>query len=89
MRVLASYQPGGVTATGRRIGQHPRGIAADPRVFPLGTVLDVPGYGRAQVDDTGRAIRGKVIDIRLPDRQAVRRWGVKILEVRILSRPRR
>jgi 3D (Asp-Asp-Asp) domain-containing protein len=89
VRVLASYHPDGVTATGRRIRQHPRGIAADPRVFPMGTVLYVPGYGRAEVDDIGRAIKGKVIDIRLPDRQAVRRWGVKVLEVRVLSRPQR
>jgi 3D (Asp-Asp-Asp) domain-containing protein len=42
-------------------------IAADPRVLPLGTVVDVyvglRYYGRFLVDDTGGVIKGPIIDV--------------------------
>lgn len=56
------------------------GIAADPRALPYGTVLRIPGYGEARVDDTGgdmrRAFdRGVIhLDLRIPLRRADGRW---------------
>src|SRR5699024_6775981 len=34
-------------------------IAADPDVFPIGTILYIPDYGYGVVADTGSAIKGK------------------------------
>ena len=52
-------------------------IATDPRLIPLGTVVDVyiglRYAGRFLADDTGRLIKGQIIDIWTPDcREAVR-----------------
>jgi 3D (Asp-Asp-Asp) domain-containing protein len=38
-------------------------IAADPAVFPIGTILFIPGYGYGVVADTGSAIKGNKIDL--------------------------
>lgn len=38
-------------------------IAADPRFFPEGTRLFIPGYGIATVEDTGQLIKGNKIDL--------------------------
>src|SRR5699024_9346763 len=38
-------------------------IAADPEVFPIGTVLYIPDYGFGVVADTGSAIKGNKIDL--------------------------
>ena len=78
---------GGKTATGR--SAHSRGVAADPRVFPIGTVLYIPGYGNARVDDTGGAIKGRRIDVRLGSHLATRSWGVRNLNVRVVSKPKK
>ncbi|RBW71306.1 3D domain-containing protein [Bacillus taeanensis] len=38
-------------------------IAADPTIFPIGTILFIPGYGYGVVADTGSAIKGNKIDL--------------------------
>lgn len=38
-------------------------IAADPEVFPIGSVLYIPGYGYGVVADTGSAIKGRRVDL--------------------------
>ncbi len=82
----ASCGGGGRTATGR--SARSAGLAVDPRVIPLGSRVYVPGYGVLVADDTGGAIRGRRIDIRLTSRGACSRRGVKRLTVKVLSRPR-
>ena len=77
---------GSRTATGR--SARTAGLAVDPRVIPLGSRVYVPGYGVLVADDTGGAIRGRRIDIRLTSRGACSRRGVKRLTVKVLSRPR-
>jgi 3D (Asp-Asp-Asp) domain-containing protein len=63
-----AYSFPGHTASGLPVGQ---GICAtDPRVIPLGTRFDVPGYGSCVAADTGSSIVGAVIDIWMPDAQA-------------------
>jgi len=44
--------------------------ATDPRVIPLGTRFEVPGYGSCVAADTGSAVIGADIDIWMPDAQA-------------------
>jgi len=63
-------------------------IAADLNVFPLGTVLKIPGYGIAVVEDTGKAVKGKKIDLFMGDGESglerVLEWGKREVEVEIL-----
>jgi 3D (Asp-Asp-Asp) domain-containing protein len=71
----------GITFTGTRAR---RGVAAvDPEVIPLGSVLFVPGYGYAQAEDTGGAIKGYRIDLFFENREEALRWGRRKVEVQV------
>ncbi len=62
-------------------------IAADPAVLPVGTVLrilDGPAAGIYTVMDTGTAVKGRTIDIFIPDCNRARRFGRQSVRVRIL-----
>lgn len=102
VRVLATGYTAGVESTGKRPG-HPqygitysgvkvrRGklstIAADPKLFPIGTVLFIPGYGYGIVADTGARIKGHKIDLYFPStKQVYREWGKRTVDVRIVKR---
>jgi 3D (Asp-Asp-Asp) domain-containing protein len=62
-------------------------IAADPKVFPIGTVLYVPGYGYGVVADTGSAIKGKKIDLYFDTKdQVFREWGKKTVTVFVVKK---
>lgn len=50
----------GVMASGKRVYD---GAAACGYVWPLGTVLEIEGYGRVVCEDRGSAVRGHHIDI--------------------------
>jgi len=54
-------------------------VAADPKVFPLGRYVEVyvgrEYYGRFLVDDTGRAIKGNILDIWTPTCREARLFG--------------
>jgi len=67
MRVWATWYTAtsaggsGRTATGTTV--HKGTVAVDPRVIPLGTRMDIPGYGYGVAEDTGGAIIGNIIDL--------------------------
>jgi 3D (Asp-Asp-Asp) domain-containing protein len=65
-------------------------VAADPKVLPLGTRIRVHGAGRYDgeyvVKDTGRAIRGREIDLYLANDREAHRFGRKRVRVEILQR---
>lgn len=62
-------------------------IAADTTVFPIGTVLWVPGYGYGVVADTGSAIKGNRIDLYYNTVEEVyEKWGKKTINVYIVER---
>ncbi|MHB9131740.1 MAG: 3D domain-containing protein [Armatimonadota bacterium] len=64
---------GGRTALGK---QAARGtVAVDPKFIPLGTLLHIQGYGRGRAADIGAHMRGKRIDICIPNRQQAKKWG--------------
>lgn len=81
------HRSGGGTGTGRTATGLPAGyglVAVDPRVIPLGTVLYVEGYGMAIAADTGRAIRGRKIDLCFATRQQALQFGRRKVRVHIL-----
>ena len=78
----SAYCLSGRTAMGHGVR---RGlIAADPRVLKLGSTVYVnagPWSGRYLVSDTGGAIKGKKIDIWVPNCSEARRFGRRSVEV--------
>ena len=74
----------GVTASGTKA--HYGTVAADPKLFKFGTVLDIPGYGRGVVEDIGRSIKGRHIDVWFPTHEAALKWGRKNLKVKVVKR---
>ncbi|MCP3032780.1 3D domain-containing protein [Halobacillus sp. A1] len=61
-------------------------IAADIEIFPIGTVLFIPGYGYGVVADTGSAIKGDKIDLYYPSVDDVYdHWGKKETQVYVIE----
>ena len=86
-----AYSGGGLTATGRAVAYNPGGlsvIAVDPRVIPLGSLVEVAGYGRAIASDTGGVIKGNIIDVYFDSSSVCSSWGRKYnVEVNIIAYP--
>lgn len=75
----------GITASGTKADWGT--IAADPKLFPFGTIMYVPYYGWGRVEDIGSAIQGKHIDLYFPSHRKAIKWGrvkrrVKVWQVR-------
>lgn len=61
-------------------------VAADPNVFPIGTILFIPGYGYGVVADTGSAIKGNKIDLYFETVEDVySNWGKKTVDVHVIK----
>lgn len=60
-------------------------IAVDPRVIPLGSMVEIPGYGIFIAGDTGGAIKGNKIDIHFPSVQQANNFGRKTITINILN----
>jgi len=71
----------GVTSSGATVG--PGTIAADPSIYPYGTIMHIPGYGYGVVEDTGGAIKGEHIDLYRPNHWFARAWGVREKNVKV------
>jgi 3D (Asp-Asp-Asp) domain-containing protein len=84
-----AYSLRGHTASGRAVG---RGlIAADRRVLPIGTLvrLEAGSYsGEYVVADTGGAVRGRKIDIWVPNTAEAMRFGRRPIKLTVLTRTR-
>lgn len=63
------------TALGIDLRQNSQVVAVDPNVIPLGTLVEVEGYGIALAADTGGAIKGNILDVHLGSVEACRQWG--------------
>lgn len=65
-------------------------VAADPRVLPLGSEIDIKLNGevleRRQVMDVGSAIKGYIIDIWMPTCEEAVRFGRRQVKVRVRKR---
>ncbi len=74
----------GITSTGVR-AKHGT-IAADPKFYPMGTRLEIPGYGRGTVEDVGGAIKGRRhLDLWFPSHDQARQWGRRWLRIKRLT----
>ena len=69
----------GYTASGRpAVGK----IVAAPSTIPFGTVLKIPGYGVAAVQDRGGTITGNRLGVLFDTHQEALNWGVQELMVK-------
>lgn len=73
------------TAMGIDLRTNPMVIAVDPSVIPLGTMVEVPGYGVAIAGDTGGAIKGNKIDIHFTSVSQAISWGRRTITIKILN----
>ncbi|RST58906.1 3D domain-containing protein [Siminovitchia terrae] len=101
-KVVATGYTAGEESTGKQPGHPSYGItysgvkvkrdlystvAADPKVFPIGTILFIPGYGYGVVADTGSAIKGNKLDLYYETVDEVySNWGKRTLDVHIIKR---
>ncbi|MEB3102470.1 3D domain-containing protein [Ferviditalea candida] len=102
MEVVATGYTAGPESTGKNIGHPEYGltysgvrvrrslvstIAADPKVFPLGSLLYIPGYGYGVVADIGSAIKGNRIDLYFETKdQVYSEWGKKKVKILVVRR---
>ncbi len=63
------------TASGLDLRQNPQAVAVDTSVIPLGTLVEVEGYGVAIAADTGGAIKGNIIDVHFKTPAECLQWG--------------
>jgi 3D (Asp-Asp-Asp) domain-containing protein len=89
----------GIGATGERLKAGVT-VAADPRVLPYGTVIEISGIGRRVVQDTGshvvqrvasrkRGVNYPVIDLFFENRSAALRFANRsepFAEIRVIKR---
>ncbi len=99
--VIATGYTAGVESTGKDITHPEYGItysgvqvrrdvystiAADLKMFPLGTVLYIPNYGYGVVTDIGSAIKGNKIDLYFETVDEVyEQWGKKKVDVYVVK----
>ncbi len=80
----------GRTAMGHQVR---RGlIAADPRVLPLGTTVEITTgrySGTYLVSDTGKRVKGSKIDIWVPSCSEARRWGHRTVKLKVVKKKSR
>ena len=75
----------GITKSGVPVA--PGHVAADPRIIPLGSIIYVESPlmgGIYQVTDTGRLIKGKIIDIFIPSYGKSIEFGRRNVKVKVL-----
>jgi len=66
----------GITASGTTVSEG-RTIAVDPAVIPMGWWVYIEGVGYRRAEDTGGAIKGKIIDVYFDNSQVVDEFGRK------------
>lgn len=100
-KVVATGYTAGIESTGKTEGHPLYGItfsgipvtrdlystiAADPEVYPIGTILYIEDYGFGIVADTGSAIKGNKIDLYFETVADVyEQWGKKETEVHVIE----
>lgn len=75
------------TSRGYQVGRNI--VAVDPKKIPYGTVLEIPGYGIVECQDTGGALRRDNknirIDLFMNTYKEAMAFGVKDMDIKILK----
>jgi 3D (Asp-Asp-Asp) domain-containing protein len=61
-------------------------IAVDPKVIPLGSLMYIDSLGLGIATDTGRAIRGTLIDVCFSNSKQAKAWGRREVIVTVINR---
>ena len=80
-----AYCDRGTTQSGTKT--RPGIVAADPKVLPVGTVLEIldgPHSGVYTVMDTGSAVKGRRIDIFMASCANAEQFGERTLRVKVI-----
>jgi 3D (Asp-Asp-Asp) domain-containing protein len=82
-----AYAQSGVTASGELTHRHV--VAADPDILPLGSRIKIRRAGKYSgeyvVADTGGKIQGRRLDIYMPSEQACKKFGTKLVRVKVIQ----
>ena len=85
--VATAYTTPGITASGEQAKR--RLVAADPTVLPLGSEIRITGAGpysgEYEVGDTGRKIKGRMLDIYIANDAEAKRFGKKRVSVEVIK----
>jgi 3D (Asp-Asp-Asp) domain-containing protein len=77
----------GETASGTR--SRPGTAASDPKILPLGSRIRVTGAGKYSgvytVEDTGRAVDGRELDLYMKSNAEAKRFGRQKVRVTVLE----
>lgn len=60
-------------------------VAVDPKVIPLGSRVEIWGYGIFYAEDIGGVIKGNKIDVYLTDRHAALQFGRRKVKVKVIK----
>ncbi len=71
----------GLTASGTKARRGT--IAADTDLYPMGTIMFIEGYGFGRVEDRGRLIKGRHIDLFFKSHERATAWGNKTMKVKV------
>ncbi len=77
----------GITASGMPVSYNDgKFVAADTKLLPFGTRLQVPGYHDVPVEvmDRGGAIRGYKLDVYFASHEEALEWGRRWVQVKVL-----
>lgn len=74
----------GITASGTKATSK-RTIAVDTSIIPLGSEVEIEGLGTYIAEDTGSAIKGKIIDFYFDTHEEALRFGRQKVNLRIIS----
>jgi 3D (Asp-Asp-Asp) domain-containing protein len=77
----------GITKVGIDLKKYPNGkvVAVDPNVIPLGSTVEVEGYGKAIAADIGGGISGNELDVFFATEKTALTWGRKNVKVRVIE----
>jgi 3D (Asp-Asp-Asp) domain-containing protein len=82
-----AYSTAGKTASGT--ATHGRIVSADLTLLPMNSRIRITGAGRYSgeytVRDTGTAIKGRRLDIYIPNRAAAKRFGRRRVHVKVIE----
>ena len=80
-----AYSLRGRTASG--VTTQPGVVAADPKVLPLGSVIEIKAgsySGVYTVHDTGSAVKGNLVDVWMPSSREARQFGRRSIKLQVL-----